>query len=54
MINIEYFAAKLKREREARSSTPAPDCATRQPQRQCSARPDQQAGSSSEELPPAA
>jgi hypothetical protein len=56
MVNIEYFAAKLAREREARSAPPTPDRApAKQSPRQCSARPDSQAdpGASPDEMPPA-
>jgi hypothetical protein len=55
MVNIEYLAAKIEREREAHSASPMPDRATKQPSRQCCARPDSQAdsGVSPDEMPPA-
>jgi hypothetical protein len=56
MVNIEYFANKMKREREARSAPLAPGPSATPPSRQCSPHADSQAdaGTSSEELLPAA
>ena len=55
MVNIEYFANKMKREREARIAPPSPDRTIKPPSRQCSAHPGLQAnpGASLGEMPPA-